>query len=90
MDILNPITNFKAEQSLTLKRDRRPFSEKSCPCVKRNDECKPHPQKKRSKQIRCLKMKTTYNLHLNVEIVFLQTYSGIPNISLQSKQSQTV
>ena len=59
------------------KLDNLSFSEKSRPCVKKIYKAKCTFEKKKSKQIRYLKTKTTTKLHSNVKIFILQMYSWI-------------
>ena len=78
LDNITPNHELLAEQSLAFQR-QTPFSEKSRPCVKKKPS-KPNAllqKKKKSKQIRCLKTKTTTKLCSNVEIFILRTYSGV-------------
>ena len=63
----------RTELDTKIKRDRRPFSEKSGPCLKKTTRLNALLQKKKH----CLKMKATTKLHSNVEIFILQSYSGI-------------
>ena len=48
MDILYPIIHFWVERSLTLQKDKRPFSEKSRPRVKKTT--KPNALLRKKKQ----------------------------------------
>ena len=75
-DNITPDHKLLSRTELDTIKKQTPFCEKSCPCViKLLSQI--HFSKKISKQIRDLKMRSTAKLHSNVEIFFLQTYSGI-------------
>ena len=72
MDGIIPNHKLLCRTELDTKKKLTPFSEKSRPSVKKTYPAKRTLQK--SKQIRCLKTKTTTKLHSNIEIFILQTY----------------
>ena len=68
MDKIIPNHKVLSRTELDTKKRQMPLSEKSRPWVKKPPEPNALLQKK-SKQIRCLKMKTTTKLHSNVKIL---------------------
>ena len=75
MDNIIPNHKLLSRTELDTKTRQTPFSENSRHCEKKT---KPNALlQNKSKQIHCLKTKTTTKLHSNVEIFNLQTYAGI-------------
>ena len=73
-----PDQNFGTEQSLTLKRDRRPVSEKSCLCLKKKQPLSQmHFCKKINQTNPLFEDESATKLHSSIKISILQRYSGI-------------